>query len=132
MPTLDEIQKIHDMYGHKNTLGSYLQALRDIGVKKYSTYIRDGHSEYVCSDGTIVKSQSVHDVYVISAKIDKAQFLKTMQASNDGKMDYFEMSKGFADSGIERWEFTTDDRTISYFDTKNNVIYAEGVTDKGH
>lgn len=130
MPTLDQIQKIHDELGHKNTVGSYLRALNSIGVTNYSSYISDGHSEYYCTDGELLVSDAVHEVFAVADKADKKQFLVIKDSAEQGKIGYIEMSKGFAESGIERWLFDTKALTISYLDKAGNTIHKESVQDK--
>lgn len=130
MPTLDQIQKIHDELGSKNTVGSYLRALNSIGVTHYSSYINDGHSEYHCTDGKTLISDAVHELYEVADKADKRQFFATKESAEQGKIGYFDMSKGFAQSGIERWAFDTQKLTISYLDKADNVIHKESVQDK--
>ena len=51
MFTLDQINNIHDSLGNAETLAQYLEALKDIGVDKYDSFITDGHSEYFGKDG---------------------------------------------------------------------------------
>ena len=46
MFTLEEINDIHDRLGEAETLPQYLEALKNIGVDKYDSFITDGHSEY--------------------------------------------------------------------------------------
>lgn len=129
MPTLEQVQKIHNELGHANTLGSYLQALRSIGVTKYASYVSDGHSEYYCFNGETLVSDAVHESFIVSDEVDKKSFLTTLDLSKKGKIGYVEMSKRLADSGIERWVFNTKELTISYLDKAGTVLQKESVHD---
>ena len=51
MFTLEQINDIHDRLGNAETLPQYLEALKNIGVVKYDSYIVDGHSEYFGKGG---------------------------------------------------------------------------------
>ena len=56
MFTLEQINKIHDGLGKAETLSQYLEALKNIGVDKYDSFITDGHSEYFGKHGHKVVS----------------------------------------------------------------------------
>jgi uncharacterized protein YbcV (DUF1398 family) len=129
MPTLDQIQKIHDELGNSNTLASYLHALRSIGVLQYTSFISDGHSEYFCLNDEMVVSKAVHETFTVSDNVDNKQFLSVMSLTTEGKIGYIEMSKKLADSGIKGWVFDTKDLTISYIDKAGAIIYQELVGD---
>lgn len=51
MSTLEQINDIHDRLGNAKTLPQYLEALKNIGVDKYDSFIDDGHSEYFGKNG---------------------------------------------------------------------------------
>lgn len=127
MPTLNQIQQIHDELGSANTLASYLNALRSIGVLKCTSFVRDGHSEYHCLDDEILVSEPVHETFVVSDKVDEKQFLTTMSLAAKGKIDYIEMSKKLTESGIERWIFDTKDLTIVYISKAGDIVQKENV-----
>lgn len=129
VPTLDQIQKIHDKLGKKSTLTSYLRALHNIGVAQYVSFIIDGHSEYFCVNGEVLISDPIYDQLVIASKSDKQKFLTIMDRANSGKIGYMKMCKQFAGSGIDRWIFDTGKLTISYLDVHGQVIYRETVHD---
>jgi uncharacterized protein DUF1398 len=57
MFTLEQINNIHDRLGNAETLLQYLEALRNIGVNKYDSFIADGHSEYFGKGGHKVISR---------------------------------------------------------------------------
>jgi uncharacterized protein YbcV (DUF1398 family) len=44
-----------------------------------------------------------------------------------GKTDYFEMTKGLADCGIEKWRFDTHKMTIAYYDKAGNKMLVESI-----
>jgi uncharacterized protein YbcV (DUF1398 family) len=127
MFTLDQINNIHDRLGNAETLSLYLEALRNIGVEKCVSFIADGHSEYFGMGGHIVASPPVHERLSIAETSNRENFLKHLSLHNEGKTRYLEMSKGLADSGIEKWTFDTNKMTITYSDKEDNQILVEAI-----
>ena len=127
MFTLEQINNIHDRLGNAETLSQYLEALKNIGVDAYDSFITDGHSEYFGKGGHKVVSPPVHEKLTIAETSDRESFLKHLNLHNQGKTPYLEMSKGLADSGIEKWTFDTNKMTIAYYDKGGNEILVEAI-----
>jgi uncharacterized protein YbcV (DUF1398 family) len=127
MFTLEQIADIHDRLGDRETLGSYLRALRDIGVLAYDSYITDGHSEYFGADGQKLVGPAFHETFTIADTCDKEQFLQYMRQVEQGGVGYVDMSRTLADGGVEKWTFDTANSTITYLDKAGNVLLNETV-----
>ena len=127
MFTLEQINDIHDRLGNAETLFQYLEALKNIGVDQYDSFIADGHSEYFGSGGHKVVSPPVHEKLSIADTSDRESFLQHLDLHNQGKTNYLEMSKGLADSGIEKWAFDTNKMTIAYYDQNGDEIPVETI-----
>ena len=127
MFTLEQINDIHDRLGNAETLFQYLEALKNIGVDKYDSFITDGHSEYFGSGSHKVVSPPVHEKLSIAETSDRESFLQHLDLHNQGKTNYLEMSKGLADSGIEKWAFDTNKMTIAYYDQNGDEILVETI-----
>jgi uncharacterized protein YbcV (DUF1398 family) len=106
--TFEQINDIHDRLGSAETLARYLEALKNIGVDKYDSFITDGHSEYFGKGGHKVVSPYMHEKLSIAETSNRESFLKHLGLHNQGKTSHLEMSKGLADSGIEKWTFDTN------------------------
>jgi len=127
MFTLDQINDIHERLGKQATLPQYLQALKSIGVAKYDSFITDGHSEYYGLDDQKVVSPPVHEKLTIAQISNREGLLKHLNLHNQGKTNYAEMSKGLADSGIEKWTFDTSKMTIAYYDKEGKRMLVETI-----
>ena len=125
MFTLEQINDIHDRFGNAETLSQYLEALKNIGVDTYDSFITDGHSEYFSKDGHKVVSPPEHEKISIAEICDRESFIKHLYLHNQGETNYMEMSKGLANSGIEKWTFDTNKMTIAYYDTVGYKILVE-------
>lgn len=53
--------------------------------------------------------------------------IEHLNLHNQQKTSYLEMSKGLADSGIEKWTFDTNNMTITYCDKAGNEVFAEAI-----
>lgn len=127
MFTLQLINNIHTKLGKQTSLKEYLIALREIGVDNYSSFVTDGHSEYFGKDGHSVISPPEHEEYRVAGTSDREQFLHHLSLHEEGKTNYFEMSKGLAESGIEKWTFDTEAMTIAYYDKDGNEMSFENL-----
>jgi uncharacterized protein YbcV (DUF1398 family) len=127
MFTLEQINHIHNRLGNAETLAQYLEALKNIGVDRYDSYITDGHSEYFGQGGHKVVSPPVHEKFSVAQTSDRESFRKHLDLHSQGKTTYLEMSKGLADSGIEKWTFDTNKMTIAYYDREDNEILVEAI-----
>jgi uncharacterized protein YbcV (DUF1398 family) len=128
MFTLEQINEIHDRLGKAQTLAQYAQALSAIGIETYDSYIMDGHSEYFGKSGYRVVSPSVHEILTIADTSDREQFLKYLNLHNQGQTSYLEMSKGLAESGIEKWTVDTKNMTMTFYDKSENEMLVEAIS----
>lgn len=127
MFTLAQIDEIHNTLGKRASLPDYLQALNSIGVIKYDSFITDGHSEYFGADNHKLVSQPVHEKYAIAEISNLEGFMIHLNLHEQGKTDYFQMSQGLADSGVEKWTFDTKQMTIAYYDMAGNELLVEDI-----
>lgn len=128
MFTLEQINEIHDQLGRGESFAQYVEALHAIGVETYDSYIKDGHSEYFGNSGHKVISPPAHEMLTIADTSDKEQFLKHLNLHDQGKTSYLEMSKGLADSGIEKWTVDTKIMTMTFYDKLEHEMLAETIS----
>jgi uncharacterized protein YbcV (DUF1398 family) len=127
MFTLEQINNVHARLGKQSSLHDYLSALHALGVMRYDSFLSDGHSEYYGKDGTKIVSEAEHEKHTIAATCNKEGFLEHLRLHEQGKTDYFEMSKGLAGCGIEKWTFDTENMSITYYDLKGNDVLSEAI-----
>ena len=128
MFTLEQINEIHDSLGRGESLAQYVKALNTIGVETYDSYVMDGHSEYFGNSGHTVISPPAHEMLTIADTSDKENFLKHLNLHNQGKTSYLEMSKGLAESGIEKWTVDTKNMTMTFYDKLEDEVFAETIS----
>ena len=127
MFTLNQIDEIHSTLGKRASLPDYLQALNAIGVIRYDSFITDGHSEYYGADKHKLISPPTHEKLTIAEISNLEGLMIHLNLHEQGKTDYFQMSQGLADSGIEKWTFDTEQMTIAYYDLAGNALLIEDI-----
>ena len=127
MFTLEQIDDIHDRLGNQDTLVQYLRALNAIGVERSDSFIVDGHSEYFGKGSETVVTPPTHAVLTIAGTSSRDGLVEHLALHSQGKTSYVEMSKGLAESGVEKWSFDTSALTIAYYDKAGNELLVEAV-----
>ena len=124
---IEQINDLHARLGKAETLFEYVRALNAIGVEGYDSYLTDGHSEYFGKRGHKVISPPAHDKLSIAEKSNRESFLKHLNLHEQGKTAYIEMSKGLAESGIEKWTVDTSKITMIFYDKAGNEMLVERI-----
>jgi uncharacterized protein YbcV (DUF1398 family) len=127
MFTLGQIHEIHDRLGNAETLTQYLQVLKAIGVEKCDSFVTDGHSEYLGKNNQKVVSPQAHEILTVAKRSNREKLIEHLDLHNQRKTNYLEMSKGLADSGVEKWTFDTNNLTITYCDKAGNELFTEAI-----
>jgi uncharacterized protein YbcV (DUF1398 family) len=127
MFTLEQIDDVHARLGNAETLAEYMRALHALGVERYDSYLTDGHSVYFGKGGHKVVSPAVHEKLSIAEASNRENFLKHLKLHEQGKTSYIEMSKGLAESGIEKWTMDAHKMTIAYYDKVGNEMLVETI-----
>jgi len=127
MFTIEQINDIHDRLGNADTLARYLRALNAIGVVRSDSFIVDGHSEYFGKAGHEVVSGPAHETLTIAGTGNREGLLHHLSLHNQGRTSYLDMSKGLAESGIEKWTFDMNEMTIAYYDQAGNELLVEAI-----
>ena len=127
MFTIDQINDLHDRFGNADTLGQYLRSLNAIGVERSDSFIVDGHSEFFGKSSHTVVSAPAHEQLIIAEESSRQSLVEHLRVLSEGRTSYVEMSKGLADSGVEKWTFDTSKLTIAYYDKAGNELLVQEV-----
>jgi uncharacterized protein YbcV (DUF1398 family) len=125
--TLEEIEELHGRLGNAETLSNYVRSLAALGVARYESFVSDGHSEYIGRDADRVTSHAVHDELTVAERSDRDAFLDHLRRHEQGETSYLEMSKGLAESGIERWAVDTRAMTMTFYARSGDVLLVEQI-----
>lgn len=127
MFTIEQINDLHTRLGSARTLREYLLALKELGVERYDSYLVDGHSEYFGHGGHTVVSPPVHEVLPVAQTTQRDAFLEHLRRHERRETTYLEMSRGLAESGIEKWTFDTLRMTMAFYDKAGTEILVEPI-----
>jgi uncharacterized protein YbcV (DUF1398 family) len=128
MFTLDQINDAHDRLGNAGTLAAYLRELNSIGVERFTSYLCDGHSEFFGSRGYSVESPAAHEALTVADASTRELFIEHLHLHSQQKTSYVEMSKGLANSGIEKWTMDTTALTVTYYDKAGIEMLVEKIS----
>ena len=127
MFTIEQINDLHDRLGSAKTFPEYVRGLRAIGVERSDTYLFDGHSEYVRQHGHKIVSPPAHEVLVVAATSQREAFLEHLGRHERRETTYLEMSRGLAQSGIEKWTIDTSRMTMTFYDNAGTEMLVEQI-----
>jgi len=127
MFTIEEINDLHARLGSARTLPEYVRALKALGVERYDSYLTDGHSEYFGQGGFRVVSPPVHEVLPVAETGQGETFLQHLRQHERRETTYFEMSRGLAQSGIEKWTVLTGRMTMTFYDMAGTEMLVEQI-----
>ena len=127
MFTIEQIDEIHDRLGSARTFTEYVLALKAIGVERYDSYLADGHSEYFGQGGYRIASPPVHEVLPVAEAGQREAFLQHLRRHEQRQTSYLEMSKGLAESGIEKWSVDTGRMTMTFRDKAGREMLVEQI-----
>lgn len=127
MFTIEKINDLHDRLGSAKTLAKYVLALKALGVERYDSYLADGHSEYFGQGGHTVVSPPVHEVLPVAETSQRETFLQHLRRHERRETTYLEMSRGLAQSGIEKWTVDTGSMTMTFYDRTGTEMLVEHI-----
>ena len=128
MFTIEQIHDIHERLGSRERFTEYVRALNAIGVERCDSYISDGHSEYFAEDGRSVVSAAVHELLPVVDASDRDKVVEHLGLHELGRTSYLEMSKGLADSGVQKWTIDTNAMTLTYVDKQGRGLVTEAIS----
>ncbi|MGC2446299.1 MAG: DUF1398 family protein [Candidatus Sulfotelmatobacter sp.] len=128
MFTIEQINDLHARLGSTKTLAEYVRALKALGVERYDSYLADGHSEYFGQAGQKVCSPAMHEVLAVAENSQRETFLEHLRRHERRETTYLEMSRGLAQSGIEKWTVDTGKMIMMFCDKAGREMLVEQIS----
>lgn len=125
MFTLDQIKAAHSKVMSGADFPNYVQDLIQLGVTFYETYVSDGHTDYLGTNGYKTSSDPKYSELIIAEQCDVEQFRLDLKAHQQGKTDYATFCNDCAKSGVEKWTVRMDKMTCTYYDKSGNELLEE-------
>jgi uncharacterized protein YbcV (DUF1398 family) len=92
--------------------------------------VADGHSEYFGTNGHGVTSPAAHETLPVADTSNREAFLEHLNRHNRHQTSYLEMSKGVAESGIEKWTVDTNRMTMTFYDRAGRELLVEAIEEQ--
>lgn len=125
MFTISQIKEAHAKVKSGADFPRYIKDITALGVKSYSTYVTDGHTEYKGTDGFSTKSDPRYTPLVIADKSDNEKFKQYLKAHQQGQSDYATFCNQSAQTGVEKWVVDTTEMTCIYYDKSGKMMLSE-------
>jgi uncharacterized protein YbcV (DUF1398 family) len=125
MVTLSEIDDIHERLGKADSLPAYCQALADVGVIAYDSYVSDGRTVFRTADGGELDTGPNHELVPVETEPDHDAVHDTLARTEKGELGYAEMSRLLGAAGLERWSVDTRQQVMTYVDVRGEAVLVE-------
>ncbi|GAB3511119.1 DUF1398 domain-containing protein [Emticicia fontis] len=127
MFTLNQIKEAHAKVKSGADFPKYIQDLLQLGILRYSTYVIDGHTEFIGVDNYALISGDKYDSLLIANESDTNEFKNYLKLHQQGQSDFLTFCKQAAQTGIEKWVTDITYMTCTYYDTKGNEVLVETI-----
>lgn len=124
---LKEIKEAHSKVKGGADFPNYIQDLIKLGVKKYDTYVSDGHTLFFGDDNYQIQSEPKYTKLNISNISDKERFKHYLKSHQRGQTDFPTFCNHSAETGVEKWTVDTNQMTCIYYDKSNNTMLEEQI-----
>lgn len=101
--------------------------LKNFGVTYYETSINDGSSIFHGANGYEIVTGANYAPMKVAEDVNLEQLKTDIAYHQQGRSDYFEISRQCADNGIEKWAVCLTAMTCTYIDKAGNKILVEQI-----
>ena len=124
---LKEIKEAHAKVKKGSDFPKYVQDLIKLGVRKYHTYVNDGHTVFFGADNFQIQSGPKYAAVNIANISDKERFRHYLKSHQRGQTDYAAFCNHSAETGVEKWTVDTAQLTCIYYDKSGNKMLEEQI-----
>ncbi|RFS14514.1 DUF1398 domain-containing protein [Emticicia sp. C21] len=127
MFTLNQIKEAHAKVKSGADFPNYIQELSQLGILKYTTYVNDGHSQFIGKDKYTLTSESKYPVKTIAEESKMSEFQNYLKQHQQGQSDYPTFCTQAAETGVEKWVSDLINMTCTYYNKKANAMLVETI-----
>ena len=127
MFTIDQVKSAHSKVKSGGDFPAYIQELKQLGVKNYTTYVADGHTEFTSIDNKELTGAAKYDQLIIAGKTDNDIFRRQLKEHQAGGSDYPTFCGQAAATGVHKWIVDLQQMTCTYYDLAGNEMLVEQV-----
>ncbi len=127
MFTQEQISSAHAKIKSGADFPEYIRDIRELGVIRFRTHVRDCHSTYYGSDDFLIESAPQYETLDIADELNIEKFKKWLKDNQEWKNTFYEFCHICAESGIAYWIMNLIDITCTYYDLEDNSVLMEVV-----
>lgn len=127
MFSVQQIEDAHEKVKSGADFPKYIQAIKELGVLAFETWVRDSHTVYIGNNGFQTKSSSKYENLQISTQVNLEQFKNYLKIHQKGQTDYYTFCTHCAETGIEKWIVDLSEMTCTYYDQSKNAVLIETI-----
>lgn len=124
---LEEIKVAYSKVKSGADFPTYVQDLIQLGVKKYDTYVSDGHTLFFGNENYLLKSEPKYSKLNVANISDKERFKHYLKSHQQGQTDYPTFCNHSAGTGVEKWTVDMSQMTCTYYDKANDKMFEEQI-----
>ena len=128
------VEQIHDAHSKVKTgadFPAFVQELIQLRVSAYSTFVRDGHTEYRGPGGFKIHTEARYPALDLASAGNAEEFAVSLRRHQQGHTDYFTFCRQSAGAGVERWIVDMETMTCTYFDRAGVRMLSETIPQVG-
>ncbi|MGB4843175.1 MAG: DUF1398 family protein [Ferruginibacter sp.] len=124
---LKEITEAHSKVKSGADFPAYVQDLIKLGIKKYDTFVSDGHTLFFGENDFRVQSEPKYAALHVADVSDAEKFRYYLNMHQQGKTDYPAFCNHAAEAGVEKWTVNMEQMTCTYYDKLNLKMLEEKI-----
>lgn len=125
MFTLNQIKEAHAKVRSGADFPKYIKELSEMGILSYTTFVSDGHSEFIGKDAYTLTSAPKYAIQTIADESKMAKFKEYLKLHQQGQSDYPTFCNQAAETGADKWVSDLIKMTCTYYDKKENIMLVE-------
>ena len=127
MFTINQIEEAHSNVKSGADFPQYIQDLIKLGVIRYNTYVKDGHTVYWGCDNYRVQSNPKYDNLEVADSGNPIDFIHHLNAHQAGETDYQTFCQHAAQDGVDKWVIDMVAMTCIYYDKSGHKLHEEEI-----
>ena len=124
---LKDIKEAHSKVKSGADFPRYVQDLIKLGVTKYDTFVRDGHTLFFGNNDYKIQSESKYSVLEVANNSDQENFINYLKIHQQGQTDYPTFCKHSAETGVEKWTVDMNKMTCTYYNKAGQKMLEEKI-----
>ena len=125
MFTLGQIKEAHAKVKSGADFPKYIQEIAQLGVLSYTSYVSDGHSEFIGEESQTAISEPKYGALTIAEESNETLFKQYLKAHQQGQSNYQTFCQQAAETGAKKWIVDISKMTCTYYDKSGKEMLVE-------